>query len=298
MNRGLPARLLPALLLALGLSAPPVRAVTKLEGDFQMMMDLRKNDRPYLWQFDSNSYDVFDQATFRLFSQPRTGIESYMKFEAAYNPSDNNYPGPQFQYREAHLRFRREFGTRGFDSYVFSRQDRFYVNSFLIPWVYGRGDAQGVRLDTWGFGKTNATFIVADQSGEFNPANFPNVPTVATASLLFPAVQAFQQALITGDPMRYSSLFTQHMMGVSRQWQSYASYGQFDENLLFWDNFYTGGGLVDLRSIQAGSAAAGDKVFQGIAQAYEAMVMETVADLWGDSPYSEAVNPAIARWKA
>lgn len=122
----------------------------------------------------------------------------------------------------------------------------------------------------------------------------PNVPTVATPGLLFPAVQAFQQALITGDPMRYTSLYTQHMMGVARQWQSYASYGQFDENLLFWDNFYTGGGLVDLRSIQSGSAAAGDKVFQGIGQAYEAMVMDVVADLWGDIPYSEAVNPAIA----
>lgn len=122
----------------------------------------------------------------------------------------------------------------------------------------------------------------------------PNVPTVATPGLLFPAVQAFQQAQITGDPMRYSSLYTQHMMGVARQWQSYASYGQFDENLLFWDNFYTGGGLVDLRAIQAGSTAAGDKIFTGIAQAYEAMMMDVVADLWGDIPYSEAVNPAIA----
>ena len=186
-------RLWSVLVLALVLAAPPARAATKLEGDFQMMMDLRKNDRPYLWEFDSNSYDVFDLASFRLFSQPRTGVESFMKFEAAYNPSDNNYQSPQLQYREAHLRFRREFGTRGFDSYVFSRQDRFYVNSYLIPWVYGRGDAQGIRLDTWGFGKTNATFIVADRSGEYNPANFPNVPHMPLDSL------AAQRVLRTSD---------------------------------------------------------------------------------------------------
>jgi hypothetical protein len=180
-------------LAALALLAPAARAATKLEGDFQMMMDLRKNDRPYLWEFDSNSYDVYNLASFRLFSQPRTGIESYMKFEAAYNPSDNNYQGPQLQYREAHLRFRREFGQRGVDSYVFSRQDRFFVNTFLIPWVYGRGDAQGIRLDTWGFGKTNATFIAADRSGEFNPANFPNVPHLPIDSI------AAQRALRTSD---------------------------------------------------------------------------------------------------
>jgi hypothetical protein len=163
-------------LLGIVLAAPPARAATKLEGEYQLMMDLRKNDRTYLWEFDSNSYDVFNNASFRLFSQPRTGIETFVKFEAAFNPSDNGGRRPEFQYREGHLRFRREFGKRGFDSYVFSRQDRFFANTYLIPWVYGRGDAQGVRLETWGFGGTNATFIVADRSGEFNPANFPGVP--------------------------------------------------------------------------------------------------------------------------
>lgn len=182
-----------AFLAVLPFAAPAARAATKLEGDVQMMMDLRKNDRAYLWDFDSNSYDVYDLASFRLFSQPRTGVESFMKFEAAYNPSDNNYAQPQFQYREAHLRFRREMGKRGIDSYVFSRQDRFYVNSYLVPWVYGRGDAQGIRLDTWGFGKANATFIVADRSGEYNPANWADVPHLPLDSL------AAQKVLRTSD---------------------------------------------------------------------------------------------------
>ncbi len=178
-----------ALLFALVLAAPAVHATTKLEGDYQLMMDLRKNDRPYLWQFDSNSYDVYNWASFRLFSQPRTGIESFVKFDAAYNPSDNNAAQPEFQYREGHLRFRKEFGKRGIDTYVFSRQDRFYANTYLIPWVYGRSDAQGIRLETWGFGKTNTTFIVADRSGEFNPANFPNVPHMPRDSIAAQRVQ-------------------------------------------------------------------------------------------------------------
>ena len=132
----------------------------------------------------------------------------------------------------------------------------------------------------------------------------PNVPSVGSPGLLFPAVQAFQQALITGDMTRYVAVWDQQQMGVARQWQSYAAYGQYDENLLFWDSFYVGGGLADLRAIQNVSAAGGDKLFLGIAQAYEAMVMDVVASAWGDIPYKglpgrklQAVNPAVARPK-
>ncbi len=115
----------------------------------------------------------------------------------------------------------------------------------------------------------------------------PNQSSAASAQLLFPAVQAFQQAVLTGDGARYSGVWMQGVMGINRQWSSYARYQLVDENLLFWDNNYTGGGLVDLRNIQAQSAAANDKLFLGIAQAYEALVMDYVADNWGDIPYKQ-----------
>lgn len=158
------------------LLAAPGFAATKIEGEYQLMMDMRKWDRPFLWDFDSNSYDNYNNIQFRLFSQPLAGVEAFMKFEAAFNPSDNNSPSPEFKWREGHVRFRREAGPRGVDVYAFSRQDRFYVDWHLVPWVYGRGDAQGVRVDTWGWNKTSATLIASDRSGEFNPANFPDVP--------------------------------------------------------------------------------------------------------------------------
>lgn len=163
-------------LLLLAALAPAARGATKLEGDYHLMADLRKWDRIVLWDYDANSYDVYNNVQFRLFSTPMTGVESFMRFEAAFNQSDNNNPQPEFKWREGHLRFRREFGKRGVDTYVFSRQDRFYIDWHLVPWVYGRGDAQGVRFDTWGWNKTSATLIASDRSGEFNPANFPDVP--------------------------------------------------------------------------------------------------------------------------
>jgi hypothetical protein len=188
-----PRRLLLPAALLLGLLAPAARAATKLEGEYQLMLDMRKWDRTFLWDYDANSYDVFNNIQFRLFSQPMAGVESFMKFEAAFNPSDNNNPQPEFQWREGHLRFTRQVGRRGVDAYVFSRQDRFYIDWHLVPWVYGRGDAQGIRLDTWGWNKTAATFIVSDRSGEFNPANFPGVPHQPRDSI------AAQQVKRTGD---------------------------------------------------------------------------------------------------
>ncbi len=191
-------RILPLLAIALGCLAPSVLAATKLEGDYQLMMDLRKNDRAYLWQFDSNNGDVADYINFRLFSQPMAGIESYMKFEAKYHPNDNNNAQPEFHYQEAHLRFRREFGTRGIDSYVFSREGyRFSSNTYLIPWFGGPGDAQGLRVDTWGFGKSNATLVIADRSGEFDPPNFPDVGARPRDSI------ATQRILRTSDQYQF-----------------------------------------------------------------------------------------------
>ena len=158
------------------------------------MAEMRKNNRAYPWNFDSNSYDNFDNAQLRMFTQPRSGVEAFLKVEAEWHPNDNNGARPEFQYREAHLRFRKEMGKRGVDAYLFSRQDRFWVDSYLINITNGRGDAQGVRLDTWGFFKTNATFIDADQSSQFNPQDFSgNDPVIPRDSI------AAQRELRTDD---------------------------------------------------------------------------------------------------
>lgn len=171
--RALP-RLAP-LALALLVAAPPAaRALTKVEGQYQLMMDLRKNQRVFPWDWVSNSGENWTPAEIRLFSQPRPGTEAFVKFEAEWNEGSNSTARPQFQYREAHMRFRREMGTRGVDSYVFSRQDRFPTwDQYLIPFVYGNGSGQGVRLDTWGFWGLNTWWLVGDYSDQYNNSNDP-----------------------------------------------------------------------------------------------------------------------------
>ena len=101
-----PRSLRHALLATLILSLAPhaAHAVTKLEGEYQLMAEMRKNNRAYPWNFDSNSYDNFDNAQLRMFTQPRSGVEAFLKVEAEWHPNDNNGARPEFQYREAHLR--------------------------------------------------------------------------------------------------------------------------------------------------------------------------------------------------
>lgn len=158
-----------ALLLAALLGAAPARAQTKLEGEYQFQVDLRKQDRFYEWDFDSNNNDTFNQVQLRLFSAPSPGIEAFLRTEAEWNSGSNHNARPRLQYRDAHLRFRREFGRRGVDTYLFSRQNRYWVENHLIQAVqdgpmgnYGNG--QGIRIDTWGFAGLHTALVYSDFS--------------------------------------------------------------------------------------------------------------------------------------
>lgn len=152
-----------------------VRAVTKLEGEYQIQLDVRKQDRLFPWDYDYNTDDSYGNVQFRLFSQPRPDTEAYLKFEEDWHRANNNGLRPAFQYREAHLRFRRERQGRGFDTYLFSRQDRFWVENHLIEVVKPEnvkdGDppnAQGIRTDVFGYTGTDFTYIYSDFSGQSN----------------------------------------------------------------------------------------------------------------------------------
>ena len=151
---------------------------TKLEGEYQIQLDLRKQDRRFVWDFDSNNNDTFNNMQFRLFSQPTSGVEAFTKFEAEWNTGSNGNRRPKFQFREAHLRFHKKFGGREVDSYLFSRQNRYWVDNQLIRVVEGDpvkdGDnAQAARADLRGWLGKNSTvsLIASDFSSQSNPGS-------------------------------------------------------------------------------------------------------------------------------
>jgi len=135
------------------------------------------------------------------------------------------------------------------------------------------------------------TFLTGDKL-----SNNPNLPTTASAQQLFVGVQAGQFAFQEGTIAMMMCEWVQACSaGNSRFVQQMAQY-VFNEssniaaNSADWITAYDGGGLIDIRNVEAAKTATGDTVWLGIAQIWEALTMGTVSSMWGDVPYSEAVS--------
>lgn len=180
-------RIAAAVVLAMAAAhTPPAGATTRLEGEYQLQIDVRKQDRAFKWDFDSNNNDTFGLTQFRLFTNPVANTEAFVKFEAEWNSGGNGERRAQFQYREGHLRFRwpGPQDRYGAEAYLFSRQDRYWVENHLIEVVRpgsltDNGNAQGVRVNVWGHDGFNFNAIASDFSGQSNPSSGarPGVPS-------------------------------------------------------------------------------------------------------------------------
>ena len=123
----------------------------------------------------------------------------------------------------------------------------------------------------------------------------PNSPVSATTTAQYVAMQANMFRMMEGQLARYSGIFTQQIIGSNnQQLLEGTQYGVAENNVDdFFEEWYTGAGLVAMRNVQAGAKAAGDAKLEGIAKIWEAFAFGTMASLWGDIPYSEANNPSI-----
>jgi starch-binding outer membrane protein, SusD/RagB family len=122
----------------------------------------------------------------------------------------------------------------------------------------------------------------------------PNNPSAATAAQLFTAVQAGQTILQEGNLAFLTCLWMQQCQGVGGRFVSQESEYTIT-NLTANAEFagvYTGGGLIDIKTIEARADTVGDLQFKGIAEVWEALNIGTAADIWGDIPYREAADTA------
>ena len=116
----------------------------------------------------------------------------------------------------------------------------------------------------------------------------PNTASNATPAQLFTAVQANINIVLAGPNERLVEMWSQRMAGTDRQLLSYGNYqglaaNNYDAD---WTAVYDAGGLVDVLKVQAAARSAGDRTYLGIGRVFEAMIMGTAADMWGDVPYS------------
>jgi len=124
----------------------------------------------------------------------------------------------------------------------------------------------------------------------------PNAVSNATVDQLFTGIQVNTFFLATGGLSRIASIWTQQMAGTDRQFVTFDNYtiteSDFDDE---FEAAYTQGGLTDLRAAISQAEAAGRAAYAGILKVHEAHLVGLLASFYGDIPYSEAVNPAIAQ---
>jgi starch-binding outer membrane protein, SusD/RagB family len=120
----------------------------------------------------------------------------------------------------------------------------------------------------------------------------PNNPIDASPLQLLVASQVSLFNQQEGQLARLAAMYTQQLAGTNNQQRDYgASYLLTEGDVTaFWNQTYVGGGLIDLRRVQAAARAAGDDRTRGIALVLEALRVGTATSLWGDIPYAEAVG--------
>ena len=141
----------------------------------------------------------------------------------------------------------------------------------------------GLVLGAFGCG----SFLTGDKL-----SSDPNNPSQATADQLFVGVQANMFTSQENTVAMTVCMWMQQCAGVGGRFVD--QFGHYVVNEFSWDGnwfqVYTGGGLLDLRKIEASERTAGDSVYLGIAKIWEAFDIGVAADLWGDIPYNEAVG--------
>lgn len=116
----------------------------------------------------------------------------------------------------------------------------------------------------------------------------PTSPNDAPLSVLLPSVQAGMGYVIGGDMGRFTSLFTQHHIGIDRQHLGIYNYNIKEDDLNnAWQTMYVGP-MMDLTIMMKKADESNSPHYKGIAQVLMAISLGLWTDLIGDIPYSEA----------
>ena len=124
----------------------------------------------------------------------------------------------------------------------------------------------------------------------------PNSSPEVSIDNLFTASQVNLFNFSENHLARSIAIWMQQMAGTDRQYKSLGLYS-FEENdySSSWQSVYINGGLKDLRKIQTMADDKGLKGvrYKGISQFMEAYLIGMAASVWGDIPYSQALNESI-----
>lgn len=122
----------------------------------------------------------------------------------------------------------------------------------------------------------------------------PNNLSDADLNQLFTGVQVNTFYMSQSIYARVASIWTQQTAGVTSQFTGYDQYRLSEEDTDDeMASHYVGGGLIDMRQAIDMAEEDGRRLYAGIFKVYEAYLTSMAADVYGDIPYSEAVNQDI-----
>lgn len=135
-----------------------------------------------------------------------------------------------------------------------------------------------------------ALFTSCKKSLDINqdPNNFTDVP----AYLLLPSAQVQMAYTLGGEVSRITGNFTQHYAGHRNQ---PLEYNQYDVNPASSDNLWSSLYAItlrDLKSVIEKSRESGDSIYVGVSQILTAHTFSVLTDLYGDIPFSNALQDA------
>jgi len=114
----------------------------------------------------------------------------------------------------------------------------------------------------------------------------PNAPSDAPYKTILPTAQVGLAYVFGGDYYRFTSLFTQHHFGYTRQHQSMYNYDLLESDLdNAWTTVYSGP-LMDLKILIDDATLNKQYKYAGISQIMMAIGLGNTTDILGDIPYS------------
>jgi hypothetical protein len=122
-----------------------------------------------------------------------------------------------------------------------------------------------------------------------DPNNFSNAP----AELIVGQAQLGWMQLATSNGARYAGIFMNQFTGEDRQYVTVNGYsttaGDYDD---LWDDAYVDG-IAQAKLTQEAALTAGNNKLAGIAQIAEAAIYGEMAALFGNIPFTEAIQPDL-----
>lgn len=137
--------------------------------------------------------------------------------------------------------------------------------------------------------------IVIVNSCDLEEANInPNYPTEVPASVLLPFNEERLANLMAGTGQVMSGIFMQYYQGVDNHPQQVQLYILNEALYVDWDwNDYYNGPMINLKKMIQVAETNNAYHYVGIGKVLMALCLGNITSLWGDVPYSEALNGSL-----